>query len=212
MMTSNEINMNIAAVTPVVLFLYGINRVSRFLFYALLRVKKSREEIYSSFRHVMLDIERLLLMRNNPPSVPPPLTWTNDGHPITVPAPTVEEPRGPSVLNSDDLGMLMLHIHECRTILWEDSRRFSSQILRDVEEDLAELAGERGMYFCHHELIEISSVLGLTCFFVLYHARRCECGAATVHHCTHVPNILVPQGRQYKGPRRIIERDNQNEV
>ena len=146
MMTSNEINMNIAAVTPVVLFLYGINRVSRFLFYALLKVKKSREELYSSFRHVMLDIERLLLMRNNPPSAPPPLIWADDGHSITVPAPTVEEPRGPSVLNSDDLGMLMLHIHECRTILWEGRRRFTSQILRDVEEDLAELAGERGMY------------------------------------------------------------------
>jgi hypothetical protein len=144
MMTSNEINMNVAAVTPAVLILYGINRVSRFLFYALLKVKKSREEIHSSFRQVMLDIERLLLMRDNPPSAPPPLTWTEDGHPGTVQA-VVEQPRGSSVLNSDDLGMLMLHIHECRTIIWEDRRRMPPRILRDIEEDLAELAGERGM-------------------------------------------------------------------
>jgi hypothetical protein len=145
MMTSYEINMNVAAVTPAVLILYGINRVSRFLFYALLKVKKSREEVHASFRQVMLDIERLLLMRDNPPSAPPPLTWTEDGHPATVPA-IAEQPRGSCVLNSDDLGMLMLHIHECRTIIWEDRRRMPPRILRDIEEDLAELAGERGMY------------------------------------------------------------------
>ena len=49
-----------------------------------------------------------------------------------------------SVLIADDLGMLMLHIHELRTILWTDRRRFSSDVLRSVAEDLAELAGERG--------------------------------------------------------------------
>lgn len=43
-----------------------------------------------------------------------------------------------------DLGMLMLHIHELRTVLWQDRRRFSTNIVRNVAEDLAELAGERG--------------------------------------------------------------------
>jgi len=40
--------------------------------------------------------------------------------------------------------MLLLHIHECRTILWENRRRFNNDVLRNVSEDLAECAGERG--------------------------------------------------------------------
>ena len=40
--------------------------------------------------------------------------------------------------------MLLLHIHECRNILWQSRRRFGSDVLRNVAEDLAELAGERG--------------------------------------------------------------------
>jgi hypothetical protein len=52
--------------------------------------------------------------------------------------------------------MLMLHIHECRTILWEDRRRFSLQTVRDVAEDLAELAGERGPVSVEQQLQIIS--------------------------------------------------------
>ncbi len=37
-----------------------------------------------------------------------------------------------------------MHIHECRTILWENRRRFHNDVLRNVSEDLAEIAGERG--------------------------------------------------------------------
>lgn len=148
MMLSNEINMNLAAVTPAVLLVYLVNKTFKFLFYALLKVRKSREETYSSFRHIILDMDRLLLMRDNPPSAPPPLTLTENGEPTTVVQSRPEEPRGPCVLNADDLGMLMLHIHECRTILWEDRRRFSLKTLRDVAEDLAELAGERGTELC----------------------------------------------------------------
>jgi hypothetical protein len=40
--------------------------------------------------------------------------------------------------------MLLLHIHECRNILWQNRRRFQNDVLRNVSEDLAELAGERG--------------------------------------------------------------------
>lgn len=40
--------------------------------------------------------------------------------------------------------MLLLHIHECRTILWDNRRRFNDDVLRNVSEDLAEIAGERG--------------------------------------------------------------------
>ena len=121
MMSANDINMNLAAITPVALLGYLSVRTFRFCFYALLKLGKSREETYAYFRNVITDIERLLVMRNNPPNS-----------------------TGPSVLGSDDLGMLMLLIHECRSILRRDQRRFSTCINRSVSEDLAELAGERG--------------------------------------------------------------------
>ena len=159
--------MNLATVTPAVLLVYLVNKTFRFLFYVLLKVKKSREETFSSFRHIILDMDRLLLMRDNPPSAPPPLTWTEDGQPTTVDTSAPEEPRGPCVLNADDLGMLMLHIHECRTILWEDRRRFSLQTLRDVAEDLAELAGERGNSFYCTNFICTFAQLNLIFVFVV---------------------------------------------
>lgn len=133
-MSANDINMNLAAITPAVLVVWGSTRLLRFLLYFVLKLGKSREETYASFRHVMQDIERLVTMRDNPP-LPPPFP---DGNQIAAIS------NKPCVLGSDDLGMLMLLIHECRSILWKDRRRFSQAIIRSVSEDLAELAGERG--------------------------------------------------------------------
>lgn len=108
---------------------------------------KTKEEIYASFRQTVLDIERLLLMRDCPPAPPAPLDWgstrlaankeggTDSFHVQKAPSQT---------LSAEDLGMLLLHIHECRNILWESRRRFRDDELRNVAEDLAELAGERG--------------------------------------------------------------------
>mmetsp|Transcript_7306 Transcript_7306/g.8062 ORF Transcript_7306/g.8062 Transcript_7306/m.8062 type:complete len:110 (+) Transcript_7306:1-330(+) len=48
------------------------------------------------------------------------------------------------VLSADDLGMLMLHIHDCRNILHQYGHKFPTRIKHDVAEDLAELSGERG--------------------------------------------------------------------
>lgn len=149
MLKSNEINMNLAAVTPAFLIAYGARSVYRFCVYALFKLGKSREDTFASFRHVILDIERLLVMRDNPPAVPPPLGTANLKK-MVVPTP------GPRVLNADDLGMLMLHLYECRVILWQDRQRFSPQILRDVAEDLAELAGERGAVSVKQQLQIIS--------------------------------------------------------
>lgn len=133
MMSANDINMNLAAITPVVMLGYVGSRVFRFLYYALLRLGKSREEIYASFRSLLTDIERFLVMRDNPP--PPPAAGEDQ---------VATEYIKPCILSADDLGMLMLLIHECRTILWRDRRRFSPEEIRSVSEDLAELAGERG--------------------------------------------------------------------
>ena len=42
--------------------------------YAFLKVGKSKERTYASLRHIILDIECLLVMRYDPPRSPPPLT------------------------------------------------------------------------------------------------------------------------------------------
>ena len=161
LMSSNEINAKIAAMTPALILLYGTRSIFRFCYYALLKFGKSREETFQSFRHTILDIERLLTMRDNPPDAPPPLSGSLPSvtprlrrsvnrHPVTA------ESRGGNVLDSNDLGMLMLHIHECRKLLWEDRRRFSSTELRNVTEDLAELAGERGPVSVQQQLAIIA--------------------------------------------------------
>ena len=131
-MSANDINMNLAAITPVFMIVYVETRIIRYLFYALLRLGKSREETYASFRSIVLDIERLLVMRDNPPD-------TRCVAPVNTKA-----SHNPSVLGADDLGMLMLLIHECRTIMWRERRRFNDEMIRSVNEDLSELAGERG--------------------------------------------------------------------
>lgn len=149
MMSANDINMNLAAITPAALLLYGSTRVFRFFFYAFLKLGKSREETYASFRGVLTDIERLLVMRDNPPSPPPSYYELREQ--------TGTTPNRPCVLGSDDLGMLMLLVHECRSILWRDRKRFTEAVIRSVAEDLAELAGERGKY-----------QLSTKCFQILY--------------------------------------------
>jgi hypothetical protein len=144
MRASTNFNMNIAAVTPFVLLVYTAKRAFQFVFYATLKIGKSAEETYGSFLHILIEIERLLVMRDNPPT----LTIRSGEDPKQNAVETASHLGGSgggnSVLNTDDLGMLMLHIHELRTILWRDRRRFSRDAIRSVAEDLAELAGERG--------------------------------------------------------------------
>lgn len=148
LMGSNEINIKLAAMTPAFLLASSVRYFFRKIFYAFLKIGKSKEETFAQFRHIILDIERLLVMRDNPPlSIPPMSRGVNTSLGVEiVSAVQAEETssKGISILSSDDLGMLMLLVHECRIILWQDRRRFSRSELRNVSEDLAELAGERG--------------------------------------------------------------------
>lgn len=130
-MSANDINMNLAAVTPALLFVYANTRLLKFLYHAVLKLGRSKEETHADFRAILTDIERLLVMRDNPPDV----ASNRSGNGGT---------NSNCVLNSDDLGMLMLLIHELRTILMRERRRFTSDEIRGLSEDLAELAGERG--------------------------------------------------------------------
>jgi hypothetical protein len=138
-MSANDINMNMAAITPVFILCYLGNRLYKFLYYALLKLGTSREETYATFRNILTDIERLLNMRDNPPAS---MSRNHEGQSSNEGSDTIK----PCVLGRDDLGMLMLLIHECRTILWRQRRRFSPTVIDSVSEDFAELAGERGEY------------------------------------------------------------------
>ena len=130
-MGSNEINMRIAAMTPALVLLYSIRRGFRLLLYGFFRIGKTKEQIYGSFRQTILDIERLLLMRDNPPLPPDPLEWgsikSSSGE-----FRDLQTLRNSNTLSAEDLGMLLLHIHECRNILWGGRRRFQPDEIRSL--------------------------------------------------------------------------------
>ena len=139
-MSANDINMNVAAITPMLAIVYFNVRLFRFLYHAVLRLGRSQEETYADFRTILIDIERLLVMRDSPPDI-------------------YRQPKGGEltassccILSPDDLGMLMLLIHELRTILMRERRRFTRDEVRGVSEDLAELAGERGAVSVRQQL------------------------------------------------------------
>jgi hypothetical protein len=111
----------------------------------LKKIGKTKEQIYGSFRQTVLDIERLLLMRDNPPLPLDPLVWGSSFRQSAKSS--AFEPcksQTSQALTAEDLGMLLLHIHECRNVI------------RNVEEDLAELAGERGPVSISQQLAIIS--------------------------------------------------------
>ena len=53
MRASTNFNMNMAAITPFVLLMYLTKRAFQFVFYATLKLGKSREETYGSFLHIL---------------------------------------------------------------------------------------------------------------------------------------------------------------
>jgi hypothetical protein len=61
-----------------------------------------------------------------------------------------------NVLNSVDLGMLLLLVHECRTTMLKNAKRFTQQEVRSFSEDMAELSGERGPVSVKQQLSIIS--------------------------------------------------------
>ena len=178
LMDSNEINFRLGAILPAFMLFYGASRIFEYLRYALLKLGKSREQSYAAIRQTLLDIERLLVVRDDPPAAPAPLSNTglsmhlnstsigsqselNVGD-IDNLTSDVDYHGGTGsmkpalVLNSDDLGMLMLLVHELRSILWKNRRRFSSETIRNITEDLSELSGERGAISIKQQLQIIS--------------------------------------------------------
>ena len=141
-MSANDINMNVAAITPMFVLVYANVRFFRFLYHAVLRLGRSREETYADFRTILNDIERLLVMRDSPPD----LYRQHKTGALTSSAGSC------CILSPDDLGMLMMLIYELRTILMRERRRFTRDEIRGISEDLAELAGERGAVSVRQQL------------------------------------------------------------
>ena len=137
-MGSNEINVRLAAMTPAFILFSSIRYVFRYLFYALLKLGRSKEQTYESVRLVVLDLERLLMMRDNAL-----ITYgENDAH--------------QQVLGPEDLGLLILLIYECRQILQQSRRRFRLNDVKNISEDLSELAGDRGRITIRQQIQIIS--------------------------------------------------------
>jgi hypothetical protein len=175
LMQSNEFNFKLAATTPAFILVYGVNRLFRYLFYSLLSLGRSREQVHESVRLAVLYIERQLVMRDRPPSVPP-LQGSIAQYRSTTPTYSLsdvlgtfdevdygrnhaltDKERQENVLNSSvDLGMLLLLAHECRTTMLKNSRRITQRDIRSFSEDLAELSGERGPVSVNQQLSIIS--------------------------------------------------------
>ena len=140
-MESNELNFRLAAMAPALMLMYAVREAAQFLFYALLKLGQSRQATYATFRYHMLEIERLLVIRDNPPTAPALEGGVYQRRNISSSDGIISLD---VTLRSDDLGMLLLLVHECRKVILENRRRFSEQETRNVLEDLAELSGERG--------------------------------------------------------------------
>ena len=149
LMESNEMNFQLAAMTPTFLIMYVIHGCFHFLSYGLLQLGKSKDEIYATLRNIILDIERLLVMRDDPPTNNSISTILDDNN-------NSDKHVQSRTLLANDLGMLMLLVHECRSILWKHRKRFTRTTLKNVLEDLAELAGERGRLTVKQQLQIIS--------------------------------------------------------
>ena len=167
LMESNEMNFRLAAMAPTFLIMYVINSCFHYAKYGILKLGKSKDEIYASLRNIILDIERLLVMRDDPPNyssnnikvISQPKLDNNENSDNTsqhCASLTTLTSQTHQVLNSYDLGMLMLLVHECRSILWKHRKRFTRTTLKNVTEDLAELAGERGCLTVKQQLQIIS--------------------------------------------------------
>ena len=149
-MGSNEINVRLAAMTPAFILFSSIRYFFRYMFYAFFKLGRSREQTYESFRLVMLDLERLLVMRDNDL-----VTFNGNDAPKNV-------------LGPKDLGLSILLIHECRQILQQSHRRFKANDIKNISEDLSELSGERG---CISIRQQIQIVCRMTRTYAFLNAR-----------------------------------------
>ncbi|GMH91743.1 hypothetical protein TrST_g1837 [Triparma strigata] len=169
LMEANEFNLRVSSMVPAFIGMYSLSWFFKKVYYSVgPGGRQSREVVYESFRNIVLDIERLLVMRDDPPPTPASLqvgkkwkervrsgsiekepmvglSFDDDGENMkkTEDGKVVSNERM-ITLNENDWGMVILLLHEARTILETNKRRFMRSELPSLREDLAEIAGERG--------------------------------------------------------------------
>ncbi|GMI06811.1 hypothetical protein TrLO_g6169 [Triparma laevis f. longispina] len=168
LMEANEFNLRVSSMVPAFIGMYSLSWFFKKVYYSVgPGGRQSREVVYESFRNIVLDIERLLVMRDDPPPTPASLQvgkWKERVRSGSIEKePMVglsfddegehQDPNKPNstttnngtiTLNENDWGMVILLLHEARTILETNKRRFARSELPSLREDLAEIAGERG--------------------------------------------------------------------
>ena len=127
------------------------------------KVGKIKEEIYSLFRQRILDIQQLLVMRDNSPPSPDLFdhwgsTCKSNNYIVSKMINTKKDHKL-QTLPTNHLGILLLHIHQYRNILLQSCRCFRLDVLRNVAEDLAELAGENGPIIVSQQLQIITRIV-----------------------------------------------------
>lgn len=162
----NELNLRIMATVPAFLLAWGFYRGVKPLYY-FVTTEKSRKSTFTAMRMTVLAMERLLNMRHREGA------WqrlTDDVHSaegmvqtetsvgfsdnftrlVTVSAGLVGYGSRSSammvvrVLDELDLGKLMMLTHQLRRLM-RSPRRFDRLTMINIQEDLAELVGERGL-------------------------------------------------------------------
>jgi len=157
-MESNEINFRLSSMMPAFMVVYVMRATFKMLYYNLMPTgRKSKEETFATIRSLLLDIERLLVMRDDPPPAPDQLVYSSDpalglsfddmgGTGTASPVQQSQERRHVprKTLDENDWGMVMLLIHQIQSTLAKESQRFGGADIANILEDLAEVAGERG--------------------------------------------------------------------
>jgi hypothetical protein len=169
-MESNEINFRLSSMMPALMVVYVMRQIAKYAYYTIMptgRKRKSKEETFANLRSLLLDVERLLVMRDDPPNPPDQLTFNNDPNlglsfddaaAANAAVNAKDRIRSNSIviegsnhivnnrktLDENDWGMIMLLIHQIQTLLSINQNRFGSADIANFLEDLSEIAGERG--------------------------------------------------------------------
>ncbi|CAN0216305.1 unnamed protein product [Pylaiella littoralis] len=177
----NELNLRMMATVPAFLVAWGFFRAVKPVYY-LLASEKPRESTFTAMRTVVLAMERLLNLRHREG------TWlqltadrpsgeekrqlvgrrgsllTPAGHSdnctrqVIVSAGRGQGLMAVRVLDELDLGKLMMLVHQLLRMIRSGPRRFPRGDLINLQEDLAELVGARGLVSVGQQLQVVQRV------------------------------------------------------
>lgn len=164
LMYANEFNLRAMSTVPAIIAAWTVDMVLRGVF-NLISGRRSRRALYETLRKLLLEAERLLTLCLHEPVI---ATVGLGGGGIAAPAPP-SPPSSSAALDQGSAGsdggrggmttttfrqgrttgltehgFVLLCVHQFRVLMWRHRGRFARHEPRLLEEDLAELAGERG--------------------------------------------------------------------